>query len=613
VLEPHDRRLLLECLRPPEGNQLSFALGTTFTLDLLSLLVCPLSFALFDAWGDEERPGGDPQALLEAVRRYAGRMAVFCQTGQISIPAPGQTLFGYLETSVFEVAPKSRGHVFHPKIWLLRFESSTRDVTYRLLCLSRNLTFDRCWDTAVVLEGSLRDGEVALPANEPLGDFVAALPTMTVGRTVPQPVRRTIERIASEVRRVVFDPPLGFEEVRFWPIGIDGWNRWPFADERIQRMLVISPYLEERSVRRLSEQGVDHVLIARDEALGRLPSDALARFPRAFVLSDGADIEAQGVAEDVHPEEVVLLRGLHAKCYVADDGWKAHVWTGSANATDAAFGGNVEFLVQLTGKKSRCGVDAVLGQEKGVISFLDLLQPFAPGTVPVDEVLESLQHRADDVRYAVAKMRFAVRVKPEEAADTFTLRVESRSALPSWPDTSLRCWPIRFGKGSAVELVGKQVAEFSSLALEDISSFFAFEATVTTAGRSASARFVLNLPLLDAPPGRMDRILRSLLKNRDQLLRFLLFLLADTRDGSRNGSILPMLARPPGKENGSASGLHLPLFEVLVQTLYRDPSRLDHVARLVEDLRRTDEGAALLPESFESVWEPIWATRRRLK
>ena len=48
-------------------------------------------------------------------------------------------------------------------------------------------------------------------------------------------------------------------------------------------------------------------------------------------------------------------RDLHAKLYVADDGWNAHLWTGSANATDAAFGENenVEFLVQLTGKKAR--------------------------------------------------------------------------------------------------------------------------------------------------------------------------------------------------------------------------------------------------------------------
>src|ERR1035438_845973 len=52
----------------------------------------------------------------------------------------------------------------------------------------------------------------------------------------------------------------------------------------------------------------------------------------------------------------VQLHGLHAKLFVSDDGWYSHVWTGSANATIAAFERNVEFMVHLTGKKSSCGI-----------------------------------------------------------------------------------------------------------------------------------------------------------------------------------------------------------------------------------------------------------------
>ena len=36
--------------------------------------------------------------------------------------------------------------------------------------------------------------------------------------------------------------------------------------------------------------------------------------------------------------------GLHAKLYILEEGWDARLWTGSANATNAAFSGaNVEF------------------------------------------------------------------------------------------------------------------------------------------------------------------------------------------------------------------------------------------------------------------------------
>jgi len=78
VLEPQDRRLLLDALRPPAGYTLETAIGTTFSLDLLALLTVPLAFTLFD-WEDEEgRPMADPLALLEAVRRHADHVAIFC-------------------------------------------------------------------------------------------------------------------------------------------------------------------------------------------------------------------------------------------------------------------------------------------------------------------------------------------------------------------------------------------------------------------------------------------------------------------------------------------------------------------------------------------------------
>ena len=54
-----------------------------------------------------------------------------------------------------------------------------------------------------------------------------------------------------------------------------------------------------------------------------------------------------------------LLAGLHAKTYVIERGYAAHLVLGSANATKAAFDGNIEFLVELVGKKSRLGIDTL--------------------------------------------------------------------------------------------------------------------------------------------------------------------------------------------------------------------------------------------------------------
>ena len=48
MLEPESRLMLLDALRPPPGYRFDRAIGTTFTLDLVALLVTPVAFALFD-------------------------------------------------------------------------------------------------------------------------------------------------------------------------------------------------------------------------------------------------------------------------------------------------------------------------------------------------------------------------------------------------------------------------------------------------------------------------------------------------------------------------------------------------------------------------------------
>jgi phosphatidylserine/phosphatidylglycerophosphate/cardiolipin synthase-like enzyme len=61
--------------------------------------------------------------------------------------------------------------------------------------------------------------------------------------------------------------------------------------------------------------------------------------------------------------------GLHAKLFVIDHGWKTSVFTGSFNATVHALEHNVEFMVELVGKRSRFGVDQFLRQVKGETTF----------------------------------------------------------------------------------------------------------------------------------------------------------------------------------------------------------------------------------------------------
>jgi len=126
------------------------------------------------------------------------------------------------------------------------------------------------------------------------------------------------------------------------------------------------------------------------------------------------------------------LSGLHAKVYVADQDGDGHVWTGSANATNAAFGTNVEILVELVGKQEECGVEAVLDPENKN-GLRSLLQPYVrPQEADVDEVGEKLEQLLDETQIAIAKhdLRVNVETVPDTEKELFDLTVQATSPLP---------------------------------------------------------------------------------------------------------------------------------------------------------------------------------------
>lgn len=613
MLEPHDRRQLLDCLRPPEGYSLDAAVGTTYTLDLLALLTAPVAFTFFD-WEDESgRPTANPHALLAAIRRNADRMALFCQAGRIAIPSGHKLLYSYLEDSVFEAMPQDERGAFHPKVWFLRYTAPDEPVRYRLLCLSRNLTFDRSWDTALVLEGTLQDRKRAYSRNRPLSEFLSALPKLAL-RPVPERVKQMIRLIRREILKVEFELPDGFHDLQFWPLGIEGADSWPFEERRSDRLLVVSPFLSFGCLNRLDNEGDNNVIISRSDSLESLSLQRLKHFSQFYSLNTGAEAEPDGEdATDTAPQSPLL--GLHAKLYVVDQGWNSVVLTGSANATDAAFSRNVEFLTELVGKKSRVGVEALLSKEKGQLKFLDLLQEFTPGelTKP-DSVKERLERAVEDTSRAIAQVALEARVESGANADEFVLRLcfPPAARLKVSSAVQIRCWPISLSEDCAVAIneTKSPLASFEHITLVSLTSFFAFHVEAAAGETRVTHRFVLNLPLVNAPAARKDAVLQSLLSNRKAVLRlFLMLLFGDAPAEPGEQSTISDLSGNGQRGDTAAT----PLLECLMRALDRSPHRIEDIARLVEDLRHARNGHDLLPQGFEKIWPAIAAVRAKLQ
>lgn len=615
MLEPNQRQQFLQAFRPPEGYDLSFVIGTTYSLDLTALLNIPLAIAQFD-WEDQDgRPTADPLAMLEALRRYADRLHIFCQSGCIAVPEKQSLLFEYLENSVFQVnAPL--GGVFHPKVWVLRFAAPDEPVIYRFLCMSRNLTFDRSWDTILILEGEFVDRQKAYAAHHPLGDFIQALPKLAQ-TPLPDQVQANIELAQYELRRANFITPEGFSHYGFWPMGIEGYtNQWPFS-RNYDRMLVVSPFLSAELLEGITEQGNGHVLMSRLDSLSSLRPEDLAGYKKVFSLSPMVDIEEPDTDSIETAFFETALSGLHAKLYVADAGWDAHIWTGSANATNAAFNRNVEFLVELVGKKSVCGVNVFLESTKEQSKFADLWLEYQPlaESPESDPVQEQLEESLREAQKTLIQANWHGQVYPSSTPDEFFLQILPGTAFSEIPNIEIQYRPLTLSALQAITYNMQGVSEvmFAPIAMESITTFVVFHLKAQKGDRSSSLQFVQNIPLLGVPETRREQMLRFMLKNRNQVMRFLLFILADGQnDAIHEGMEMGNLIENELGAREQNHQLEIPLFEALVHTLHRDPKRLDQIARTVAELEGSSDGKELLPPEFHRIWLPIWEARQKI-
>ena len=614
MLEPNDLRTLLDALRPPAGYQLDRAVGTSYSLDLYALVSAPLAFALFDSETNEDATI-NIAALLEAVRRHSDRIDVFCQAGQIALPAAYRPIVAYLEESVHEVAPRNRRRVFHPKVWALRFTAPDgQQAVFRLLVLSRNLTFDRSWDTMLLLEGAKRAGDAVRQRNAPLSQFIRELPRLAIS-PVERHRRSEIEALAEDLRQVEFELPAGFEELRFWPLGIPRASKWPFAQMPNGRRLVVSPFLSRPLLQRLGSNGV---LVSRAESLDAIAADDLKAFGECHVLADAAvssetteDTRRPAVDETVAEAAGATLRGLHAKLFVFDAYPNSHVFTGSANATNAAFAGNVEFLVELVGKRSKCGVDAILAGTGGT-GFSDLLEAYkAEAAEPTPGEGALIESRLEELRRAVATQPFTACVGPATEDDRHAAMLRAAGENSLVEGATARCWPITLGPSGSLPLskVWDEGAQWT-LSQEGVTAFFAVELTLREGRQSARIEFVVRAALDGAPADRLDRLLVSLLRTRGDVLRYMLFLLAGDDQAVASLRAFTQDVPPTGSGgDGQGGDIDLPLVEWMIRAISRSPDRVDHLARLIESLRATPGGLALLPPELSEVWDPIWSAR----
>lgn len=600
MIDAEKRSLLTDALTPPPGYRFDTGIATTYSLDLVTLLALPLHLSWL-ASGEENSQQIEPIRLIEALRRTADRLTVFCERGRMLVPRMPSPLLALLEAMVHEVkAP--HGGAFHPKVWLLRFVSADQDaqIQLRLLVMSRNLTDDASWDLTLQMDG--KPGLKRLARNRPLAVFfesiaVQSRKALTADRHSQQ------SSLIEHVRQCVWELPAGFEDIRFHDLGLKKkpFEWFPKLHDRLWDELgVISPFVSERALQALARATkARRFLISRPTELDALTEPLPGEFSPVMMLSDHAEY---GDNED---DTLGKLNGLHAKVFVARQGWNTHLFLGSANATDAAllYGRNVELMVELIGKHSKVGTpDSWLG-EKGLQHLLKPYErsPFAPTeeTINARKTLDAL-HKEISNR--------VLEIRCETVGDNWTLILSGLESL-DMREAHMAVWPLTLNSERAVVFTPENCntpVKMGVVSKQEITSFVGFLLKLG----DEELRFGLDIPLLNPPEGRDLEILRQALKNREGFVRYLVLLLGDWTPAGANATSSAEGAQGWG---GVGQTKDVPLFEMLARAYAREPERLKQVATVVARLRNEGvvETADVLPPAFMAVWECFETAMKR--
>lgn len=590
MLQPTNRLTLIDAMRPPVGFSLESAMAVTFTLDLRALLAAPAAFALTDAEGlTSDGSGQEPIELLHALRTNAGKITVFSQIGEISLP-PSRRVFAFLERCVIPVrAP--RGGVVHPKVWVLRYESSQEvapneqgERRLRVLVASRNLTFDTSWDTVVRLDEATEGRCVELSSVGEMFDALVAGAQIAIDDTHLDRVRSLVAALGT----ARFALPPGVDDLKAHVLGLAA-PASPLPTTAA-RSLIISPFVSDEFFSRIHRSAVDE-LVSRPESLDLLGPAVLDRVGAAYSFDDGSltDLDVDDHLSDGDPGRPLV--GLHAKVFAFEEDDRARLFLGSANATHAAFGSNVEILLELVGSAAALGIDRLCD---GTADEPGLRTLFHTYTGPDAAVKPEGPVSLDVARRSIA--RLAITGVVEESGDGWAVTYRSHEPMPSVERAEIHCWPLA-SPGHRRRVQAGQVLEVRfETTLETISGFLAFEVEHDT---GTLTQFVVPVPLTGVPDHRERFLLKALIGNAERFLRYLLALLDED---STQMDLLDAVERTDGEGDDMAGAFNLPVLEKLLRTMRRDPAKLAALHPLVSDLAADDA----LPPGFKELWETIF-------
>ena len=593
MLNPNNDRLDYgQIIAPPADYNLDFAIGTTYSLDLDALVGACIALGLAEETDSDLMK--NPICLLEALRATGDKIALFCEGGQIHLPNSVTSLYILLEKMVFPVTTDAKRGLanypsFHPKFWLIKYVNNKGEALYRVVVLSRNLTFDRSWDVSFCIDGKKANYET--DKNNPISDFVSYLIKQLPDTENASEKQKKMRSLLRELKHVEFSlDSKEFYDFDFIPIGISNkYNSkqeslYNLLEDSFHEVLIMSPFLSKGVIKDFNDRNKyiehsEHVLITRASELGKLKPTDCSNF-EIYTMKD-AVIDGESLISEENAS--TQKQDIHAKIYMIMKYPNTYLYLGSLNASHNALNGNIEFMVKLHTKNRYLNLsklkDSLFGTDEAECPFQ----------------IARLNNAQEDTADEKAQMLDCI-VKAVNRLNAFSVIKENGELF----DINLFFEPFESEYGITVSpLLSNKTAPlsenilFSSMELTQLSEFYKIS---VSDGKQTVSRVIM-IPTENMPSDREKAVVSSVVNDKSCFYRYIAFLLGD------NMVISALESNDSADEvtgtTKANKAIQLPaLYEKMLRTAATVPERFKEIEYLIKSV----SADGVIPEGFEELY-----------
>lgn len=515
----NDRVVYCDVLKAPDGYLLEKCVGTTYSLDLETMLAVVLSLKRnYENYDDKNISDIDYYLSLDD---FSDKVVVFYNYASLYAPNKTNKLFSFLEKMIIPVnLTKDKKNIasFHSKVWLLCFiNEQTKKRKYRFAIMSRNLTFDNSLDICLSMDGE-ETAEKGV-RQEALCDFVDYL--LSICDTNSKEYDKSKEILLFFQRKFKnVDFRLNDRSVntdyKIIPMGIYKKEyRKDFFLELLEKKyssgidgcVVMSPFISHNMIKELFDNRIFNskrkILITEKSQL-------------QDYQSFGENVNVYVLKEEVlnSDSDKKLFSHIHAKMYLFQYGNTLDIYLGSMNATTSAMYKNVEMMMRFSVKTSNYNIDQFL-QELSMCDLFDgensLFQLIEnPEDFEFDETNESERLLEEKLRQFIGE---EIRCEIEQREGSYYMHLNIKCDLRAYrQDCCIRIKPLHLDNSKIVD----EVLVFKCDSPAKLSGFF----EVTASMGNVFISRLMQVPTNGLPNSVLDSIREETI-NEDTLVEYL--------------------------------------------------------------------------------------------